>query len=156
MRPRTLFGLVLLLAIAAAGPPSDAQQATRVPKIGFLSTTTQATVAPFLVAFRQGLRELGYVEGKTVLIEVRSAEGAVEPLPSLARELVALKPDVIVATNDVAIASVRRETQAIPIVMVLSSDPAGVGFVASLARPGGNLTGLSTLSPELNGKRLEL
>jgi putative ABC transport system substrate-binding protein len=155
MSSRTLFGLVLLLAIAAASPPTDAQQAFRIPKIGFLATTGQL-LAPNIAAFRLGLRELGYIEGKTVLLEVRLSGDAVERLPQLARELVALKPDVIVATNDVAIASVRRETQTIPIVMAFSSDPAGAGFVASLARPGGNVTGLSTLSPETSGKRLEL
>jgi putative tryptophan/tyrosine transport system substrate-binding protein len=150
------FCLALLLAIAAPGPPSDAQQATRIPKIGFLTATNQVTLAPNIAAFRQGLREVGYVEGKTILVEVRFAEAAVERLPELARQLVALKPDLIVATNDVVIASVRRETQTIPIVMAFSSDPAGAGFVASLARPGGNVTGLSTLSPEISGKRLEL
>jgi len=151
MSCRIRFCLALLLAIAAAGPPTDAQQATRISKIGFLATTTEP-----IAAFREGLRELGYIERKTVLLEVRLAEGAVERLPELARELIALNADVIVATNDVAIASVRRHTQTIPIVMVLSSDPAGAGFVASLARPGGNVTGLSTLSPETSGKRLEL
>jgi len=155
MSSRTLFGFILLLAIAAASPPTDAQQAPRIPKIGFLATAGQL-LAPNIAAFRLGLRELGYVEGKTVLLEVRLSGDAVERLPQLARELVALKPDVIVATNDVAIASVRRETQTIPIVMAFSSDPAGAGFVASLARPGGNVTGLSTLSPETSGKRLEL
>jgi len=149
-------GLVFLLAIAAAGLPVDAQPQTKIPKIAFLATTTRGTIAHPIAAFKQGLRELGYVEGRTVLLEVRFADGAVEQLPQLARELVALKPDVIVATNDVAIASVRRETQTIPIVMVFSSDPAGAGFVTSLAHPGGNVTGLSTLSPELSGKRLEL
>ena len=156
MRPRTLSSLVFLLTIASVCPPIDAQQATRIPKIGFLAATTQVAIAPAIAPFRQGLRELGYVEGKTILLEVRLAEGAVERLPELARELVALKPDVIVATTDAAIASVRRETQRIPIVMIASSDPAGAGFVASLARPGGNVTGLSTLSPETSGKRLEL
>jgi putative ABC transport system substrate-binding protein len=156
MSIRTLFGLVLLLAIAAVSPPIDAQPATRIPKIAFLGAITQATAAHLIAAFKQGLRELGYVEGETVLVEVRLAEGEVERLPELARTLVAHKPDVIVATNDVAIASLRRETQTIPIVMAFSSDPAGAGFVASLARPGGNVTGLSTLSPELSGKRLEL
>jgi len=149
------FCLTLLLAIAAASPPTDAQQPSRIPKIGFLATAGQL-LAPNIAAFRLGLRELGYIEGKTVLLEVRLSGDAVERLPQLARELVALKPDVIVATNDVAIASVRRETQTIPIVMAFSSDPAGAGFVASLARPGGNVTGLSTLSPETSGKRLEL
>jgi len=151
MSSRTLFGLVLLLAIAAAGPPSDAQQATRIPKIGYL-----AAAGHLIAVFGEGLRELGYIDRKTVLLEVRLAEGAGERLPELARELVALKPDVIVATSDLAIASVRRETQTIPIVMVFSSDPAGAGFVASLARPGGNVTGLSTLSSEISGKKLEL
>ena len=151
MSSRTLFGLVLLLAIAVASPPSDAQQATRIPKIGLLAPIPQATAAHVIAAFREGLRALGYIEGKTVLLEVRLAEGAVERLPELARELVALKPDVIVASTDPAIAAVRRETRTIPIVMVLSADPAGAGFVASLARPGGNVTGLSTLSPEISG-----
>ena len=151
------IGLAVALAFALVLAPlaGEAQQAPNVPKIGFLATAA-GTLAPNIAAFRLGLRELGYIEGKTVLLEIRLPEGAVERLPQLARELVALKPDVIVATNDVAIASVRRETQTIPIVMVFSSDPAGAGFVASLARPGGNVTGLSTLSPELSGKRLEL
>src|SRR5215510_5769765 len=156
MSSRTLFGLVLLLAIAAAVPPIDAQQATRIPKIVFLSAGTQVSIAHLVAAFREGLRELGDIDQKTVLLETRFAEGAIERLPLLARELVALKPDVIVATNDLAIAAVRRETQTIPIVMAFSSDPAGAGFVASLARPGGNVTGLSNLSPEISGKRLEL
>jgi len=156
MRSRALAGLVLLLALAAAGRPSDAQPTSRIPKIGFLASPSQVSVAHLIAAFKQGLRELGYAEGRTVLLEVRFAEGAAERLPQLARELVALKPDVIVATNDAAIAAVRRETHAIPIVMALSADPAGAGFVASLARPGGNVTGLSTLSPETSGKRLEL
>jgi putative ABC transport system substrate-binding protein len=156
MSSRTLFNLVLLVTVAAAGSLVDAQQATRIPKIGLLSVTSQVGSAPFITVFRQGLREHGYVEGKTVLLEVRSADAAIERLPELARQLVALKPDVIVATNDVAIASIRRETQTIPIVMAFSSDPAGAGFVASLARPGGNVTGLSNLSPEVSGKRLGL
>jgi len=156
MKLRTLAGLVLLLAIAAAGLPIDAQPATRTPKVAFLGTRNLVVAPHYLAAFRQGLREVGYVEGTTVLLEVRFVEGAAERLPQLVRELVALKPDVIVTTNDVAIAAVRRETQTIPIVMAYSSDPAGAGFVASLARPGGNVTGLSNLSPEISGKRLEL
>jgi ABC-type uncharacterized transport system substrate-binding protein len=156
MKLRTLAGLVLLLVIASAGPPIDAQPGTRIPKVAFLASTTRVSIGPLIAAFRQGLRDFGYVEGNTVLLEFRGAEGVTERLPQPARELVALKPDVIVATNDTAIAAVRRETQTIPIVMTFSSDPAGAGFVASLARPGGNVTGLSTLSPELSGKRLEL
>ena len=156
MSSRTLFGLVLLLTIAAAGLVVDAQQAPRIPKVGYLQATARANVTHLVDAFRQGLRELGYVEGKSVVLEIRAGEGERERLPGLARELVGLKPDVIVATTDLAIAAVKRETQTIPIVMAFSTDPAGTGFVASLARPGGNVTGLSTISPELSGKRLEL
>jgi putative ABC transport system substrate-binding protein len=150
---RSLAAVLVAPGIAVA---LDAQQPARVPKIGFLFTADQVRSAPQVAAFRQELRELGYVEGKTVRLEFRFAEGAAERVPQLARDLVALKPDVIVATNDVSIAAARRETQTIPIVMVQSSDPAGAGFVASLAHPGGNVTGLSTQSPELSGKRLEL
>lgn len=156
MSSRTLFGLVLLLTIVAAGPAIDAQQPPRSSKVGYLQATARANVAHLVDALRQGLRELGYVEGKSVVLEIRAAEGESERLPELARELVRLKPDVIVATSDPAIAAVKRETQTIPIVMAFSTDPAGTGFVASLARPGGNVTGLSTISPELSGKRLEL
>ena len=99
MRSRTLVGLVLLLAIAALGPPMDAQPATRIPKIGLLAAPGQVSIAHLISAFKQGLRELAYIEGNTVLLEVQLAEGVVERVPQLARELVALKPDVIVATN---------------------------------------------------------
>jgi len=102
------------------------------------------------------LRELGYVEGKTFVLELRYGEAKAERLPEIARELVGLKVDVIVTATDVAIAAVKRETQTIPIVMANSTDPVGTGFVASLARPGRNVTGLSSISPELSGKRLEL
>ena len=146
----------LLLAVATVGPPADAQQASKTAKIGILSATTPAALAPGVEAFKQGLRELGWVEGKSFVLEVRYGEGKVERLSELARELVALKMDVIVTPADLSIAAIKRETQTIPIVMALSSDPVGAGFVASLARPGGNITGLSNISPELSGKRLEL
>ncbi len=156
MSSRTLAIAVLLLAVAAAGPPADAQQAPKIAKIGYLATSTPAAAAHVVEAFRQGLRELGYVEGKTFVLEVRYGEARFERLPELARELVGLKVDVIVAPVDPAIAAVKRETRTIPIVMTFSADPVGTGFVASLARPGGNVTGLSNISPELSGKRLEL
>ena len=146
----------LLLAVATVGPPADAQQASKTAKIGILSATTPAALAPSVEAFKQGLRELGWVEGKSFVLEVRYGEGKVERLSELARELVALKMHVIVTPADLSIAAIKRETQTIPIVMALSSDPVGAGFVASLARPGGNITGLSNISPELSGKRLEL
>jgi len=144
-----------LLAVAAAGPPVDAQQVPTITKIGLLSVTTPVVLAPAIEAFRQALRGLGHVEG-TFVLEVRYGDGRFERLPELARELVGLKMDVILATSDVVIAAIKRETQTIPIVMVFSTDPMGTGFVASLARPGGNVTGLSNISSELSRKRLEL
>ena len=144
---------VVLLAVAVI---AEAQQPKKVAKIGYLLPSTPAAAAHLLEAFRQGLQELGYVEGKTLVLELRYGEARTERLPELARELVGLKVDVIVTATDVAIAAVKRETQTIPIVMGNSTDPVGTGFVASLARPGGNITGLSSMSPELSGKRLEL
>ena len=154
--PRALVIAVLLLAVAAVCPPVDAQQAPKIAKIGLLTPGTPAGVAHFVEAFRQGLRELGHVEGKTFVLEVRYGEAKAERLPALARELVGLKVDVIVVSTDVAIAAVKRETRTTPIVMAVSTDPVGTGFVASLARPGGHVTGLSNISAELSGKRLEL
>jgi ABC-type uncharacterized transport system substrate-binding protein len=151
-----LIELVLALVLVLSPLAADAQQATKLAKIGLLSITTPAVVAPNIEAFRQALRELGHVEGTTFVLEVRYGEGRVERLSELAHELVGLKLGVIVATSDVVIAALTRETQTIPIVMVISSDPVGTGFVASLARPGRNVTGLSNISPELSGKRLEL
>jgi putative ABC transport system substrate-binding protein len=153
---RTLVIAALFLAVAAAGPPVDAQQAPKIARIGLLAPSTPAAAAHVVEAFRQALRELGYVEGKTFVLELRHGEARFERLPELARELVGLKVDVIVTATDVAIAAVKRATQTIPIVMVNSSDPVGTGLVASLARPGGNVTGLSNISSELSGKRLEL
>ena len=143
----------MLLAVSF---PVDAQQAPKIAKIGYLVPASPAAAADNVEALRQGLRELGYVEGKTFVLELRYGEARAERFPELARELVGLKVDVIVVATDGAIAAVKRETQTIPIVMVNSSDPVGIGFVASLARPGGNVTGLSNISPELSGKRLEL
>jgi putative tryptophan/tyrosine transport system substrate-binding protein len=151
--------LVVLGASALAAPLAtftQAQQPKKIAKIGYLAPSTAAAHSPNLEAFRQGLRELGYVEGKTFVLELRYAEGRFERLPELARELVGLKVDVIVANSDVTIAAIKRETRTIPIVMSSSTDPVATGLVASLARPGGNVTGVSTMSPELSGKRLEL
>ena len=150
------LAVVLTLSLVLSPFAVEAQQASQIPKIGVLLTATPATAASFFEAFRQGLRELGHVEGKTVVLEVRYGEGRPERLPELARELVRLKVDGIATTNDAAIAAVKRETRTIPIVMIFSTDPVGTGFVASLARPGGNVTGLSNISPEISGKRLEL
>ncbi len=156
MNRQTLIIAVLFLAIAVACPPVDAQQPPKIARIGVLYASTPAATAHFLEAFRQGLRELGHFEGKTFVLEPRYGEARPERLPELARELVSLKVDVIVTSIDPAIAALKQETQTIPIIMASSADPVGTGFVASLARPGGNITGLSRDLPELGGKRLEL
>jgi putative ABC transport system substrate-binding protein len=135
---------------------AEAQQPTKIPQIGFLSGTSLSSTSARVEAFRQGLRELGYVEGKNIVIEWRWAEGKLDRLPALAAELVRLKVDIIVAAGPAATRPAKEATSTIPIVMGFENDPVGSGVVASLARPGGNITGLSTLAPELSGKRLEL
>ena len=150
-------GLSLSLSHSrCAGAVAQAQQPTKVPRIGFLHGASASAIAARIEAFRQGLRELGYVEGKNIVIEWRYAEGKLDRLPALAAELVRLKVDVIVTAGPAATRAAKEATSTIPIVMTQDADPVGSGFVASLARPGGNITGLSTLAPELSGKRLEL
>jgi putative ABC transport system substrate-binding protein len=149
----SILFLGVLLAVAVL---AEAQQPTKIPRIGFLAAATPATAAHLVEAFKQGLREHGYVEGQNVVLELRFGEGKAEQFPVLAAELVHLKVNVIVALTNPVIEAVRQATQTIPIVMPAASDPVGAGFVASLARPGGNITGLTGYSPELNGKRLEL
>ena len=157
MIPRAL-GLILILALSILAAPlsADAQQPAKVVRIGFLNPATPAATAHFLEAFRQALRELGYVEGKNIILERRYAEGRVERLPDLAAELVRLKVDVILAVLNPTVQAVKQATTTIPIVMANSVDPVGAGLVASLARPGGNITGLANLGHELSGKLLEL
>jgi putative ABC transport system substrate-binding protein len=154
----TQTGLTLLvfLSILVAPLSLPAQQSPKVATIGWLNPATPAATAHLLEAFQQRLRELGHVEGKTFVLERRYAEGRVEQLPELARELVRRKVDVIVTTTDIAISAAKQETRTIPIVMANSTDPLGTGLVASLAHPGGNVTGLTSISPQLSGKRLEL
>ena len=146
---------VLALSLLAAPLAAEAQQAAKVARIGYLSPNL-ATGPHLREAFRQGLRDLGYVEGRNLVIEYRDAEGKVERLPALAAELVALKVDVIVAPGPPHALAAKRATRTIPIVFASAADPVGSGLVTSLARPGGNVTGLSVLSPELVGKRLDL
>ena len=143
---------ILLLATFSL---AEAQQQAKIARVGWLASGTPSGVAPLTGAFRQGLRELGYVDGKNVAIEYRYADGKIDRLPDLATEIVHLKVDVIIVANDQAIRAVQQATATIPIVMV-AEDPLGLGFIASLARPGGNLTGLSFMATELAGKRLEL
>jgi len=136
---------------------AQAQLPARIPRIGYLSGTGDSSnPGPYVEALRQGLRDLGYVEGKNFVIEFRGAEGKVEPIPSIVAELVQLKVDVLVVPIASAIRAAKQATKTIPIVMVTQVDPVATGLVESLAHPGGNITGLATLQRELGGKRLEL
>jgi putative ABC transport system substrate-binding protein len=146
----------LALVLLTAPLTTEAQQATTVYRIGRLSPGSPLLVAHLWEAFRQGLRELGYVEGQNLIVEYRYAEGSEERLPDLAAELVRLPGDVLVAEGTAAIRAAQHVTRTIPIVMAATNDPVGQGFVASLAHPGGNITGLSFLGAELPGKRLEI
>ena len=153
---RKFFGLALTTLLLALCFPVQAQQPTKVPRIGYLSPTSPSVSPTRIEAFRQGLRELGYVEGKNIIIEYRYAEGKFDRLSALAAELVRLKVDLIVTTGPTVTRAAKEATTTVPIVMTTDTDPVGNGFVASLARPGGNITGLSALAPELSGKQLEL
>ena len=134
----------------------DAQQPTKIPRIGFLAATSPQIETTRIEGFREGMRELGYVEGKNIVIEWRWAEGQFDRLPDLADELARLDVDVIVAGGSTSTGAAKKATTTIPIVMAQTNDPMGSGMIVSLAHPGGNVTGLSTLVPELSGKRLEL
>ena len=150
--PSILVAVVLLVVEVIA----EAQQPAKVPRIGILSASAPSLNPDRTEAFRQGLRELGYVEGKDIVIEYRYAGGKFDRLPALAAELVRLKVDVIVTRGAAPTRSAKEVSNTIPIVMSSGGDPVTDGFVASLARPGGNITGLSTLAPEISGKQLEL
>ena len=146
----SIFAVVILAFVYTA----EAQQAKKVPRIGFVSATGGPDTSN-IVEFRRGLRDLGYIEGKNILIEYRYAQGVAE-FPNLATELVRLKVDVIVVPSTAGAQAAKNATTTIPVVFTSVGDPVGTGVVASLARPGGNVTGLSNLSPELSGKQLEL
>ena len=130
------------------------QQPKKVPRIGFLSTSSLSSLSARLDAFRQGLRALGYTEGNNIAIEYRSADGRADQLPQLAAELVGLKVDCIVTAGENPTRAAKQATSTIPIITTTVGDPIGLGFIASLAHPGGNITGLSTISSDLAGKRL--
>jgi putative ABC transport system substrate-binding protein len=153
---RRTFISGLTFGLLAAPLAAEAQPPGKVPRIGVLVVATRSFFSTRIESFRQGLRELGYVEGKNVLIEYRYAEGKLDLLPALASELVQLKVDVIVTASPPGVQAAKNATSTIPIVFAAIGDPVGGGFVASLARPGGNVTGLSILAPALSGKRLEL
>jgi putative tryptophan/tyrosine transport system substrate-binding protein len=153
-RKFNFLGYPLAALLFTLCPSAEAQQPTKTPWIGYLSATSRSTAR--IEAFRQGLRELGYVEGKNIVIEWRFADGKADQLSGFAAELVRLKLNVIVSGGSTATRATREATSTIPIVMSQDNDPVGNGFVFSLARPGGNITGLATLGSELSGKRLEL
>jgi putative ABC transport system substrate-binding protein len=157
---QTLTRWRLLSAIAtvvlATGPASLAQAQEKIAHVGFLGNSTAALEANLIGPFREGLRDLGYVEGRNVLIEYRWAEGKYERFPALIAELIAQKVDVIVTAGTPATLAVKKGTTSVPIVMIAVGDPVGTGIIASLRKPGGNITGLTSISPELDGKRLEL
>jgi ABC-type uncharacterized transport system substrate-binding protein len=153
---RRRFLLTSLAWTLATPLAAGAPQAGKVWRIGVLEATSPSLNTTNLDAFRQGLRELGYVEGRNFVIEYRSADGRPERFPSLASELVRLRVDLIVTRGTPAVLAAKKATGSIPIVMATSADPAGFGVVSGLARPGTNVTGLSTIAVELAAKRLEL
>ena len=151
MRKTVLLPILFVVVLLAVGVIATAQQATKIPRIGYLGSSAASNSAR-IEAFRQGLRELGYVEGKNIVIEYRYAEGEPDRERALAAELVRLKVDVIVTGGSTATRPAKAATVTIPIVMTQDSDPVGNGFVASLARPGGNITGLVQLCPRAKRK----
>jgi putative ABC transport system substrate-binding protein len=148
----SVIPVVLVMAVAVV----EAQQPAKISRIGYVSFGSLSVNRARIEAFQQGLRELAYVEGKNIVVEYRSVEGKLDHLPALAAELVRLKVDVIVTGGPTTTRAVKQATVRIPIVMGFDNDPVGNGFVASLARPGGNVTGLASLAPEISGKQLEL
>ena len=152
----TRLATAVVFLLLASPVTTKAQPAGKLYRIGLLGPHSPSILPLPIAAFRQGLRELGYVEGQNIVIEFRDAGGKVEQLPDVAAELVRLKVDVIVARGTQAIMAAKKATGTIPIIMSVSGDAVGTGLVASLARPGGNVTGLTYIAPELSGKRLEL
>ena len=147
---------VIAFVFVVTGVVATAQQPSKVTRLGSLLATSASTEKSRIEAFREGLRELGYVEGKNIVIEWRYAELKFDRLPDLAAELARLKVDIIVTGGSTSTRAAKQVTTTIPIVMAGTADPVGEGFVASLSRPGGNITGLSVLAPEISGKQLEL
>ncbi len=156
MISRRAFVAAVTGGLLAAPLSAGAQPAGKPYRIGFLGNSTEALEANLVGPFRDGLRELGYVEGRDIVIEYRWAEGQYERFPALIEELIALKVVVLVTAGTPAALAVKRGTTTVPLVMVAVGDPVGTGLVKSLARPGGNLTGLVSIAPDLEGKRLEL
>jgi putative tryptophan/tyrosine transport system substrate-binding protein len=156
MRKSGLLSILFVVVLLGVAVIAQAQQPKKVPRIGYLAGASHAAIAFRLEAFRQGLRELGYLEGKNIGIEYRYSEGNFRRQKELAFELARANVDVIVTSGPASTRAAKEATATIPIIMTFDSDPVGSGSVASLARPGGNITGLSTLAPEISGKQVEL
>jgi putative ABC transport system substrate-binding protein len=152
MRKKIIGFALSALLLAAHSVAVDAQEPKKIPRIGFVA----GTAGPSVGAFQRGLRDLGYIEGKTILIEYRYTERKEDRIPGLVDELLQLKVDVLVSLQVPALLAAKQATKTIPIVMVITGDPVAAGLVNSLARPGGNVTGVTRLMRELSGKRLEL
>lgn len=157
MTKSPLFWLLAIVLLAIFSPANAQPQPVKIPRIGFVSGTGDTNnPGPFVDAFRRGLQDLGYVEGKNILVEYRYIEGDRNRVPSFVAELIQLKVDTVVTSEQSWIRAAKQVTKTIPIVMVINGDPVAIGLVESLARPGGNITGLTRLNRELSGKRLEL
>ena len=156
MKKAGLSSILLAVTLLTVFVTANAQQPKKVPRIGHLGGVSLSANTARHEAFRQGLRDLHYVEGKNIVIDWRSANGKLERFPALAAEMARLKFDVIVTSGSTVTRAVKEAFNTIPIVMTNDPDPVGDGIIASLARPGGNITELSALAPELNGKRLEV
>jgi putative ABC transport system substrate-binding protein len=155
MKAKVLL-VTFISVFLSTGQFGQAQQSAKIPRLGFLISSSRSTAAQRVDTLKNGLRELGYVEGKNLIIEYRYAEGKPDNLPALVNELIALKVDIIVTDTTNAAQAAKNATTTIPVVFTTANDPVGDGQVASLARPGGNLTGFTILALDLNGKRLEL
>jgi putative ABC transport system substrate-binding protein len=154
---RKITVLTLCAVLFALCTSAEAQQLTKVSRIGYVSGTgSPSDPGPNIEAFRQGLRDLGYIEGKNIFVEYRYAQGKLDQVPELLAEVVQLKPDVLFVETLTGIHAAKQATKTVPIVMVTTQDPVATKIIDSLARPGGNITGVTTLSRELSGKRLEL
>jgi putative ABC transport system substrate-binding protein len=153
---KKIFIWLLATFLLATVSSAEAQQSGKIPRIGFLGNSTAALEENLIGPFREGLRDLGYVEGKNILIEYRWAEGKYERFPALISELVAQKVDIIVTAGTPASLAVKKAAPSIPLVMIAVGDPIGTGLIKSLAEPGGNVTGLTSIAADLEGKRLEL
>ena len=156
---KKVFLIAFAILFLASAHPTDAQQPNKIPRIGYLSRRGEPTPSnsdPNANAFQKGLSDLDYVDGKNIVIDFRYAEGKTDPLTGLVAELIQLKVDILVSGTTIAIRAAKQATQTIPIVMAIIGDPVADGLVDSLARPGGNVTGLTRLTQDLSGKRLEL